>query len=42
MYSGSPDGQSIIPSMGIPASDNLLTASLKTTNYFIPEIPIDI
>ncbi len=41
MYSGSPGwAKALIPSMGIPASDNLLTASLKTTNYFIPEIPI--
>ncbi|MBK7667244.1 MAG: hypothetical protein IPJ32_07760 [Sphingobacteriaceae bacterium] len=41
MYSGSPGwAKALIPSMGIPASDNLLTASLKTTDYFIPEIPI--
>ena len=32
--------KALIPSMGIPASDNLLTANLKTSNYFIPEIPI--
>lgn len=31
---------SLIPSMGIPPSDNLLTAAIKTTNYFTPEIPI--
>ncbi len=41
MYTGSPGwAKAVIPSMGIPASDNLLTAALKTTNYFAPEIPI--
>ncbi len=41
MYGGSPGWQkSLIPSMGIPPSDNLLTGALTNTNYFIPEIPI--
>jgi len=34
--------QNLIPTMGIPSSDNLLTSalSLTNTNYFSPEIPI--
>ncbi len=41
MYASSPGwAKSLIPSMGIPSSDNLLTAALKTSDYFVPEIPI--
>lgn len=41
LYFGSPGWQkALIPSMGIPPSDNLLTAALKTSNYFAPDIPI--
>ncbi len=34
--------QNLIPTMGIPSSDNLLTSALSATNtnYFSPEIPI--
>ncbi len=31
---------SLMPSMGLPASDNLLTGSLNSGNYFLPEIAI--
>lgn len=41
MYFGSPGWQkALVPSMGIPPSDNLFTGALKTTNFFIPEIPV--
>ncbi len=30
----------LIPSMGIPPSDNLLTAGLKTNDFVTPEIPV--
>lgn len=30
----------LVPSLGIPPSDNLLTAGLKTNDYVTPEIPV--
>lgn len=30
----------LVPSMGMPPSDNLLTAGLKTNDYITPEIPV--
>ena len=32
--------QNLIPTMGVPSSDHLLTTALSTTDYFYPQIPI--